>query len=110
MRFLGIGDTCDLGALYLRLIADGHEVRGFLFLISSVTEFSPAWLNGQTIGTMSYRGFERRGRRESSSSKMSRKIGGALQILLRHDGFMSSACSAYGDRLENDRGYAPTDS
>ena len=30
MRFLGIVDTCDLGALYLRLIADGHEVRVFI--------------------------------------------------------------------------------
>ena len=28
MRFLGVTETCDLGALYLRLAADGHEVRG----------------------------------------------------------------------------------
>src|SRR4051812_26421378 len=27
MRFLGVTETCDLGALYLRLQAEGHEVR-----------------------------------------------------------------------------------
>ena len=27
MRFLGVGETCDLGALYLALQAEGHEVR-----------------------------------------------------------------------------------
>ncbi|HLE57564.1 MAG TPA: hypothetical protein VJB15_10810 [Rhodothermia bacterium] len=27
MRFLGVGETNDLGDMYLRLIARGHEVR-----------------------------------------------------------------------------------
>jgi phosphoribosylamine---glycine ligase len=27
MRFLGVGDYCDLGSLYLSLIEEGHDVR-----------------------------------------------------------------------------------
>ena len=27
MRFLGIGDYCDLSSLYLRLLAEGHDVK-----------------------------------------------------------------------------------
>ncbi len=30
MRFLGVGDYCDLGALYLRLQAEGHDVKVFI--------------------------------------------------------------------------------
>jgi hypothetical protein len=30
MRFLGIGDCCDLGAVYLHLIEEGHEVKVFI--------------------------------------------------------------------------------
>jgi phosphoribosylamine--glycine ligase len=27
MRFLGVTETCDLAALYIALIEEGHEVR-----------------------------------------------------------------------------------
>jgi phosphoribosylamine--glycine ligase len=30
MRFLGIGDYCDLAALYVRLLKEGHEVKIFI--------------------------------------------------------------------------------
>ena len=30
MRFLGIGDYCDLSSLYMRLIDEGHEVKVYI--------------------------------------------------------------------------------
>ena len=30
MRFLGIGEGADLADIYLRLVADGHEVKIFI--------------------------------------------------------------------------------
>ena len=52
MRFLGIGDTCDLGALYLRLAAEGHEVKVAVSeplargTLSGMIEQTPDWRRG----------------------------------------------------------------
>ena len=105
MRFLGIGETCDLGALYLALIAEGHEVRvgvteplaaGTLAgLVPTVADWRAelAWLReGSDLGIILF---------ESVSEGF-----GALQDELRRDGYLVVGGSAYGDRLENDRAFA----
>jgi hypothetical protein len=43
--FLEIGDTCDLGSLYLRLIAEGNEVR--IFIAEKECRHRPASWHGQ---------------------------------------------------------------
>jgi phosphoribosylamine--glycine ligase len=105
MRFLGIGDTCDLNALYARLVEDGHEVRvaiseplchGVLAgIITRVDEWREhlSWI--REAGPDGIVLFENvaKGR-------------GALQDELRRDGFNVIGGSAYGDRLEKDRAYA----
>ena len=105
MRFLGIGDSCDLGALYLRLLAEGHDVKvhvanplchGTLAgLVPRVDDWKAQldWL--KAAGTDGIMLFENVAERR-----------GALQDELRRDGFHVIGGSAYGDRLENDRGYA----
>jgi phosphoribosylamine--glycine ligase len=105
MRFLGVGETCDLGALYLSLQAEGHEVRVFVSepeargTLAGLVERSADWRadlewlratpdHGVILFESVSEGF------------------GALQDSLRRDGFHVIGGSAYGDRLENDRAYA----
>jgi phosphoribosylamine--glycine ligase len=105
MRFLGVGDNCDLGALYLRLIEEGHDVRISIAnplchgTLAGLVEQVPDWIAElpwiRAVGNDGIILFENvaKGR-------------GEAQDALRCDGFNVIGGSAYGDRLENDRGYA----
>jgi phosphoribosylamine--glycine ligase len=102
MRFLGIGDYADLGDLYLRLMADGHEVRVcvsdprsqdmFAGMIERVPDWRAEldWVRGAgREGIIIFEGAD----------------AGATQDALRAEGYNVIGGSAFGDRLENDRAF-----
>jgi phosphoribosylamine---glycine ligase len=105
MRFLGIGDTCDLGALYMRLLAGGHEVKVFVGeplargTMAGLVEHASSWQREldwiKAAGNEGIILFE--------NVAQSR---GELQDSLRKEGFHVIGGSGYGDRLENDRAFA----
>src|SRR4051795_1100405 len=104
MRFLGIGDVCDLGALYLRLLAEGHDVKVHIAkpicrdtlagLVRHVTDWR------QELPWLREAGDEGIVLFENTAEQR-----GQLQDELRRDGFHVVGGSAYGDRLENDRAF-----
>ena len=103
MRFLGIGETADLGDMYLRLLRAGHEVRVFMS-----DEDSQDVMQGMLSFTADWRTeldwIQQAGRDgiilfETASA-------GTTQDTLRRDGFNVIGGSALGDRLEQERGYA----
>jgi phosphoribosylamine---glycine ligase len=105
MRFLGIGDNCDLGSLYRSLVEEGHEVR-----VSATEPLAEGTLKGFVARTPDWRG-------ELAWIRAAGEDGvilvenvaaerGALQDALRRDGFQVIGGSAFGDRLENDRAFA----
>lgn len=102
MRVLGVGHSCDLGAMYTRLIAQGVEVRvysrdfaehgvmaGMLPLVddyrSQLDWVREAGRDGIVLFETAEHGHE--------------------QDALRRDGFAVIGGCALGDRLENDRAF-----
>jgi phosphoribosylamine--glycine ligase len=105
MRFLGVGDYCDLAALYLGLVDAGHQVRvsiaeplchGTLSGLVPLTEDWEAdllWV--REAGADGIVIFE-----NVSHGR------GPKQDELRRQGFQVIGGSSWGDRLENDRKFA----
>ncbi len=106
MRFLGVTETCDLAALYLRLAEAGHEVK---------VSISEALAHGTLAGLVARAPEDWRGEldwvREAGDDgiilfEAVSEGFGALQDALRRDGYHVIGGSGFGDRLENDRAYA----
>lgn len=102
MRVLGIGDSMDLGSMYLDLLRDGHQVRVFVGdaaasdtltgLVATVPDWRCELDWVRAAGGDGFVVFE-------TASH------GQWQDQLRDDGFQVIGGSAYGDRLETDRAF-----
>ena len=105
LRVLGIGDTCDLNALYARLVEDGCHVRVAISeplchgVLAGIIERVDEWRDH--LGWVREAGSDGLILFENVAEGR-----GALQDELRRDGFHVVGGSAYGDRLEKDRAYA----
>lgn len=102
MRFLGIGEYCDLSALYLRLMQAGHEVKVFVEnpdyygIYSGLLTFTKNWhdelewiCQAKSEGIILF----------ESATK------GIIQDALRQQGYQVIGGSAFGDNLEACREY-----
>jgi phosphoribosylamine--glycine ligase len=102
MRFLGVTETCDLGSLYMRLVAEGQEVKVFV-----EDEGAQGTMAGLVPRTEDWRSeLEWVGREGIILFEAVSEGYGAVQDRLRAEGFRVVGGSAFGDRLENDRAYA----
>ena len=102
MRVLGVGHSCDLGAMYLRLMAQGAEVR-----VYSRDFADHGVMDGMLVRVDDYRS-ELDWVREAGDAGIivfETVEHGEEQDELRRDGFSVIGGSALGDRLENDRAF-----
>ncbi|MDX2024603.1 MAG: phosphoribosylglycinamide synthetase C domain-containing protein [Deltaproteobacteria bacterium] len=103
MRVLGVGDSCDLGDLYVRLQAQGHQVRVRLNdpdskdVFTGLLEHSHAsWADDLAWV----------GKRDGGGVLLFEGVGqGERQSQLRRDGYLVVGGSAWADRLEIDRAH-----
>ena len=102
MKFLGIGEYCDLGAMYLRLVEAGHEVKVYVEnadyhdVYAGMLSFTPDWRS--ELAWIRQAGQEGVILFESATK-------GAIQDALRLEGYQVIGGSAFGDRLEGEREY-----
>jgi phosphoribosylamine--glycine ligase len=105
MRFLGIGDFCDLASLYLRLQEEGHQVK-----VHIANDLCQQTLEGLVPHVDDWRAeiswIRAAGAEGIVLFENAAEQRGALQDAMRRDGLHVIGGSAYGDRLENDRAYA----
>ena len=100
MKFLGIGEYCDLGAMYTRLAESGHEVKVYVEnpyyqdVYEGLLSFTPDWRS--ELDWIRQAGCEGIILFESANK-------GSIQDALRQDGYQVIGGSAFGDRLEGDR-------
>lgn len=100
MRILGIGETCDLGEMYFRLAAAGHEVHVFIENADAHDVF------GGMLARVDDWRLELPWIRQAGAQGIivfECALKGELQDELRRDGHRVIGGSAYGDRLEGDR-------
>jgi len=100
MRILGVGETNDLGDMYLRLMQAGHEVRVFMGdekshdVMQGMIDFVPDWRASLE--------WVREAGDEGIVVFETATLGGE-QDSLRAAGYNVVGGSSVGDRLENDR-------
>lgn len=102
MRFLGVGEYCDLGDLYLRLARDGHEVR-----VHVGAKESSGTLAGLIERTDDWR-LELPWIRDAGADGIilfERADAGQTQDELRAKGYNVIGGGAFGDRLEAERAF-----
>jgi phosphoribosylamine--glycine ligase len=100
VRFLGVGETVDLGDMYLRLQSAGHEVRVYASdeeaqdVMRGMLTFTSDWQNDLE--------WIRQAGRDGALLFETSNLG-SLQDDLRRGGYNVIGGSELGDRLENDR-------